>query len=113
MAPYAINNGGEIAGSVLVQAIGIDNHPAIYQNGQTTDHFSKARTGMYFQSEAVAIDQKGDLIINTWQKGGTDLSCLYHADTGNAKNLTSLPGGANFIAGALNNNGQAVGNGFL
>ena len=42
MAPYAINNTGEIAGYVDVPAHGtFDLHPAIYQNGQITDLFSK------------------------------------------------------------------------
>ncbi len=114
MAPYAINNAGEIAGFVILGAHGgTDIHPAIYQNGQVTDLFSTVGSGQYFYGNAVAIDQKGDLLITTWQLGGTTQSYLYHQNNGTVTDLTNLPGGSGFIAAALNNNGQAVGNGFL
>ncbi len=114
MTPYAINNTGEIAGYVAVSAHGgVDLHPAIYQNGQITDLFSKFSNGTYVDSGAVAINKQGDLLITVWQQGATTQSFLYHADTSTATNLTALPGGAGLIGTALNNLGQVVGNGYI
>jgi uncharacterized membrane protein len=112
--PYSINNSGETAGYLLVNAHGgDDSHPAIYQNGQVTDLFSKVASGQYYESAAVAINAKGDLLITVQPMGGAEQSYLYHANTGLVTNLTALPGGSGMIAAALNSSDQAVGNGFL
>jgi len=114
MAPYAINSSGEIAGSVTVNEGGAwGGHPVIYQNGQITDLFSKVPTSGYVDSNAVAINRNGDLLITVWTLGGSAQSYLYHANTGTATDLTALAGGSGMIAAALNKSGQAVGNGFL
>ena len=112
--PYSINNSGQVAGMLIVNAHGGDDfHPAIYQNGQVTDLFSKVASGAYFDSRAVAINAKGDVLITVQPMGGTEQSFIYHASTGTVTNLTALPGGSGLIAAALNSADQAVGNGFL
>jgi hypothetical protein len=120
--PYSINNTGTIAGFLVVDAHGgNDYHPAIYQNGQITDLFSKVASGEYFDSRAIAINQKGDMLITVQQYNGTSYgsqigplnSYIYNASTGQATNLTALPGGSGMIAAALNDKDQVVGNGFL
>jgi uncharacterized membrane protein len=119
--PYSINNSGTIAGFLVVNRNGGDDfHPAVYQNGQVTDLFSKVASGEYFDSRAIAINQKGDMLITVqpYTGGGvssalTPSSFLYNATTGQAINLTALPGGSGMIAAALNDKDQAVGNGFL
>ena len=110
--PYAINNAGQIAGAVALPAGG-DSHPAIYQNGQLTDLFSKVASGQFYDSRAIAINQQGDMLITVAPMNGTVQSYLYLASTGRVTDLTSLPSGSGMIAAALNNKDQAVGNGFL
>jgi probable HAF family extracellular repeat protein len=119
LMPDSINNSGEIAGTISVNT----NHggigdPAIYQNGQVTDLASKVANGLYsYDSRAVAINQKGDVIINvlpfSGPQSGTTISYLYQSATGQAINLTALPGASNFFAVALNSKDQAVGGGYL
>jgi len=121
IVPYAINNTAEIAGLLIINAHGgSDFHPAVYQNGQVTDLFSKVASGEYYDSRAIAINQKGDVIITVQPSTGVNgsqagpmSSYLYNASTGLATNLTALPGGSGMIAAALNDKDQAVGNGFL
>ncbi len=114
LAPYAINSSGQIAGFVVVDAHGgSDFHPAIFQNGQITDLFSKVSSGQYVDSRAIAINQQGDALITVQPFGGAGQSVLYHASTGTVTNLTDLSGGSAMVAAALNNSDQAVGNGFL
>ena len=74
--------------------------------------------GNYYDSRAIAINQKGDVLITVQQSnGGTQAgpvaSYLYNASTGQVTNLTALTGGSGMIAAALNNKDQAAGNGFL
>jgi hypothetical protein len=111
--PYAINNAGQIAGTSYPSAgVGISN-PAVYQNGVVTNLSSIPGAGQYGgASNAIAINQHGDVLVTVWQQGETQ-SYLYHASTGVATDLTTLPGGSGFIAAALNSADQAVGNGFL
>jgi hypothetical protein len=78
-----------------------------------TDLFSKVASGQYFDSRAVAINSKGDVLITVQPMGGTEQSYIYHANSGTVTNLTALPGGSAMIAAALNTSDQAVGNGFL
>jgi len=121
IVPYGINNSGQIAGFVVVNGAGFsDIHPAIYQNGQVTDLFSKVASGDHYDSRAIAINQKGDVIINVQSptglgdsQAGPMSSYLYNASTGLATNLTALPGGSGMVAAALNDKDQAVGNGLL
>ena len=114
MAPFAINNSGEIAGSIAINEHGgNDSHPAINQNGQITDLFSKVGSGEYVASSAVAINRNGDLLITVSQVGAQTQSYLYHANTGEVTNLTTLPGGSSMIGAALNSTDHVVGNGFL
>ena len=111
--PYAINNAGVVAGQTY-QASGVGvSYPALYQNGVVTHLSMIPGAGQYgAESGAFAINQHGDALVTVWQNG-TSQSYLYHASTGTATDLTALPGGSSFIAAALNNNGQAVGNGFI
>jgi probable HAF family extracellular repeat protein len=112
--PYAINNSGQIAGSLTINAHGgSDTHPAIYQNGQLTDLFSKIGSGQYYGSAAIAINQKGDMLINVSPPDNSLHSYLYNASAGKATELSALPGGSGMIAAALNNSDQAVGKGSL
>ena len=112
--PYAINNSGTVAGLLVVDAHGgSDFHPAIYQNGQVTDLFSKVASGEYYNSAAVAINSSGDVLITVQHAGAPEQSYLYHPSTGQVTNLTELPGGAGMIGSALSNSDQVVGNGFL
>ena len=108
-SPYAINNSDTIAGLLIVNAHGgSSGNPAIYQNGQVTDPVSKVDVGgNYYDSRAIAINQKGDLLITVQQSnGGTQAgpvaSYLYNASTGQVTNLSALPGGSGMIAAALN-----------
>ena len=64
-------------------------------------------------SELIAINQKGDILITDWSPSGSIGSYLYSASTGRAVDLTGLPGGTGFIAAALNDKDQAVGNGSM
>ena len=111
--PFSINNAGAIAGQAYPAAgVGI-SYPAVYQNGAVTNLSSIPGAGQFGAvSNAIAIDQHGDVLVTVWQNG-TSLSYLYHASMGTATDLTALPGGSGFIAAALNNNGQAVGKGFI
>ena len=113
-APYAINNAGQVAGFLVIDAHGgTDFHPAVYQNGQVTDLFSKVASGEYYDSRAVAINQHGDMLITVQPDSGIVQSYLYQSNTGKITDLTSLASGSGFVASALNDNVQAVGNGFL
>ena len=119
--PYSINNSGQIAGLLVVNEAGATAfHPALYQNGQVTDLFSKVGSGEYYDSRAIAINQRGDVIITVQPFSGPNgstadpmSSYLYNATTGHVTNLTALPGGSGMIAAALNDKDQAVANGFL
>jgi uncharacterized membrane protein len=112
--PYAINNAGQVAGSLTVNAHGgTDTHPAVYQNGQLTDLFSKVGNGQYYYSSAIAINQKGDMLLTVSAPDDSLHSYLYTAARGTAIDLTNLPGGQGMIGAALNNNSQVAGNGFL
>jgi probable HAF family extracellular repeat protein len=119
--PYSINTAGQVAGSVFVNAHGgDDSHPALYQNGQLTDLFPKVASGEYYDSRAVAINQKGNLLISVLpfygpngSQAGSISSYLYTASTGRTTNLTALPGGSGMVAAALNEKDEAVGGGFL
>ncbi len=119
--PYSINNSGQTAGLVVVNGAGFtDVHPAVYQNGQVTDLFSKVASGERYDSRAIAINQNGDVIITVQpftglqgSQAGPMSSYLYNASTGLVTNLTALPGGSGMIAAALNDKDQAVGSGFL
>jgi hypothetical protein len=114
LIPYAINASGQIAGYVIVDAHGgSDFHPAVYENGQVTDLFSKVASGEFVDSRAVAINANGDMLITVQPMGGSEQSYIYHASSGTVTSLTSLPGGSGMIAAALNNSDQAVGNGLL
>ena len=114
IVPYAINSSGQIAGFLIVDAHGgSDFHPALYQNGQVTDLFSKVASGDYYDSRAIAINQRGDVLINVLPMGAAEHSYLYQASTGNVIDLTGLTGGSGMIAAALNDKDQAVGNGFI
>jgi uncharacterized membrane protein len=112
-APLAINNAGQIAGSAYAAVGPSGNAAAVYQNGQVKLLLSTPINGQ--ESAAVAINQKGDILFTVWQQGGSPQasSFLYHADNGTMTNLSSLAGGSTFIAAALNDNGQAVGNGYI
>jgi hypothetical protein len=106
--PYAINNNGEVAGSVGASG---GSHAAVYQNGQLTDLYSTVG-GYTTWSQAVAINQQGNVLI-TVSALGVNQSFLYHASNGTATSITGLPGGSGMVAAALNSHDQAVGNGFL
>ncbi len=113
-APYAINNAGQIAGTVYgPPSLSEGNsHPAIYLNGQVTDLISKIPVGQYNDSAAVAINQKGDVVFSVTAQSGTVQSYLYNASTGTVINLTGLTG-SGMIAAALNDKDQSVGGGLL
>jgi uncharacterized membrane protein len=119
--PYAINNSGQIAGLLVVNLAGHGAaDPAIYQNGQLTDLVSKVASGDYYDGRAIAINQKGDVLITVQQytgpvgsQVGPLNSYLYNASTGQVTALTTLIGGAGMVAAALNDKDQAVGTGFL
>ena len=112
--PYSINNSGQVVGVLVVDAHGgADGHPAIYENAQLTDLFSKVGSGEYVDSRAVAINQNGDVLITLSPKGDSIHSYLYSASTGRATEIPSLAGSPALLAAALNINDQVVGNGFL
>jgi len=117
LMPYAINNSGEIAGLITIDQGGTTTHPAVLENGQITDLFSKVVgnpvSGGLYDSRAIAINQNGDVLINVLPAFGTMSSYLYSASTGTAVNLTALPGASGFSATALNDKDQVVGNGLL
>ncbi len=112
--PYAINNAGQIAGTSYGPPSLSEgsSHPAIYLNGQVTDLVSKIAVGQYYDSAAVAINQKGDVVFSVTAQSGTVQSYLYNASTGTVINLTGLTG-SGMIAAALNGKDQAVGGGLL
>jgi uncharacterized membrane protein len=112
--PYAINSAGQIVGLTVVNAHGgTDFHPALYQNGQVTDLFSKVSSGEYVDSRAVAINEKGDILITLSSSDNPMHSYLYSASTGVATEIPSLAGSPGLLAAALNIKDQVVGNGFL
>ena len=116
VSPYAITNSGQIAGfDILPDTTGV--HAVVLQGGQTVDLFSKVVSnptpGVFYDSRAIAINQNGDVLINVLPAFGTMSSFLYKAATGTVIDLTTLSGGAGFVAAALNDKDQAVGNGFL
>ena len=94
LSPSAINNNGEVAGAI---AVGGTVHAATYQNGQLTDLYSKVGTYNNY-SQAVAMNQNGDLLITLWTPSGGAESVLYHAGNGTATPITGLPGGSGTIA---------------
>ena len=116
IGPYAINNSGQIAG-INILPDGTGAHAVVLQGGQIVDLFSKVVSdptpGVFYDSRAIAINQNGDVLINVLPAFGTMSSFLYKAATGTVIDLTTLSGGAGFVAAALNDKDQAVGNGLL
>jgi hypothetical protein len=112
--PYAINGAGQVVGVTVVDAHGgTDFHPALYKNGQVTDLFSKVASGDYYDSRAVAINAKGDIVITVSPPDNSMHSYLYNASTGVATQINPPAGSSGVLAAALNNSDQVVGNGFL
>src|SRR6185312_4201563 len=113
-SPLAINNAGQVVGFLDVgSGGGTGLHPAIYQQGQLTDLSSKTATGQFTDSKAIAINQGGDILVNSFSTAGNSASFLYHSSTGIVTELTGPPGMTNFMAAALNDKNQIVGGGSL
>jgi hypothetical protein len=92
--PYSLNSSGQVAGYLIVdQHGGDDAHPAVYQNGQLTDLFSKVASGQYYDSRTIAINHNGDMIITVQPQGQPVQSYVYSLATGQLVNITALPGG--------------------
>ncbi len=115
VAPMAINDSGQIAGGLLVQAPGAGyvSHAAVYQNGQVTDLSNSL--GLKGSGDVVtALNNQGDMIITEGSGTKNPAHYLYYDSHSNhLADLTTTAGGQNFIALALNNQGQIVGNGLL
>ena len=115
LLPLSINDAGQVVGNIEAQTPGAGyiEHAAVYQNGQLTD--LAQQLGLQGASSATAINNSGAMIIeNLLLGGGTQTHYLYYNPASHSlTDLTSLPGGLNFYALALNNQGQIVGNGLL
>lgn len=104
---YGINNAGELAGTTAGPDANGDlvTHAAISLNGHVTDLTSIIPGGQYYLStQALAINQQGDVLITTGGPGaGLSDVFLYLASAGKVT-LTGLP----LVATAINDKGQVV-----
>ena len=67
LTPYAINNEGRVAGAIVThESPAGDYHAAVYQNGQITDLSSQVPNAQH-NSQAIAINQQGDILITVGQ----------------------------------------------
>lgn len=110
---YGINNAGEIAGITAGPDYNGDlvPHAAISLNGHVTDLTSEIPGGQtYLRTQALAINQQGDVLITAGGPGGGPTNdFLYLASVGKLT-LTGLP----LAATAINDKGQVVtGDGML
>jgi uncharacterized membrane protein len=116
VAPYAINNAGQVAASQLVSGSPEEIHAGIYQGSSFRDFVPLLKNYGYdgHNSLAVAINNHGDMIINGINQSDVTVhSFLYLASTQTIVDLYKLPGGQGKIATALNDKSQAVGNSFF
>jgi probable HAF family extracellular repeat protein len=116
VAPYSINASGQIAGWIYIPNEG--NFPAVYQSGQTTNLISTIgyylyNHNAYVDAGAIAINAKGDMLINVWQPGSAVQSYHYIASDQFSALLPTPSGGGTFVGAALNNEGQIVGGGYI
>ncbi len=120
ISPFAINNSGQIAGSINVGSG--NGNAVIYQDGQITNLSREFGLHGTFDA-ALAMSNSGYAIISEGGMGGSDpIHYLLFNPTGYHFNgqagptitdLNELPGGSGKIALGLNDLGQVVGNNFL
>lgn len=98
--PHAINNRGQVAGSVTIQFRGI--HAVIWQNGKFTDLGGE-------QATAFAINDSGQTVGESkWEGGSTQRAFL--ANPGRPmRDLGALGTAVMSVAQGLNNKGEVVG----
>ena len=121
IGPAAINDSGQIAGGLTVNANGWV-HAAIAQGGQVTDLSQEFNLNGRLDS-TMAISNSGYAIVQEGLMGGSNpVHYLLYSPNGpnylgqtapSLTDLTELPGGSGKIAIALNDLGQVVGNNFL
>lgn len=112
LVPYAINNAGQMAGIYVPVGDPRGQDAAILSHGQIIDLSAMLGAASNISSDAYAINQKGDVLLGANGMAQGWQYYLYQPATNQFTNINAV-GGIAFFPNALNDQDQAVGEGFL
>jgi probable HAF family extracellular repeat protein len=111
-APSAINNAGQIFGRMVGPVAPDPTEVVVYDKGKVIKVQPEFLGQIGMDSQAIAINNNGVLLIKFWQHGGVTTSALSSVQDPGVNIILGASSNPYFIAAAINDNNMVVGNGY-